>query len=80
MILSNSQICYLRLATFQVATAKGEGWKRCFLVQGQDGFGGDDGDVGNVDDIGQKDDGFETRLRKTTKRRARTSLKLRKLL
>ena len=34
----------------------------------------------NVDDIGQKDDDFENRLRKTTKRHARTSLKLRKLL
>ena len=34
----------------------------------------------NVDDIGQKDDDFENRLRKTTKRHARTSLNLRKLL
>ena len=50
------------------------------MVQGQDGLGGDDGDVGNVDYIGQKDDDFETRLRKTTKRRARMSLNLRKLL
>ena len=33
----------------------------------------------NVDDIGQKDEDFENRSRKTTKRRARTSLKLRKL-